>query len=572
MRREEMKGEESFNVEHHYSYKIQSLNQNVGKVEVGGALEADVDGMNAFLNFLRYYTREDIPHDPALHPLHPIETSKRILLMSTLFCVTKQEYENSIWNEGVWLSAEHEGSYVFTIDYDPSLLIVNKAGMLRLQRNIIFNFFSVVNELNRESRFGLLMKEVIKRRKTDKRIKDVLVSEGAIFCRLKNGFSDKDCFHELNNMTAVTTFYNFLKDVNLPNLTNLNLNDLIGLFSLLQDLLSHCSQLPKDDSIFSTEDISRFPIKISSRRLTDYFEQRTDYSPQQIIEFLKIISGNFGDRLKLWDKPLVFHKGYYYIAYVPVVQPVLYNLVDTWLDEAGYSLDQRGQQLEQYLSREFEKDITCKGFKHYIPKPGKFYNKQKKFEEIDLILNLDKVVVCGEIKCIKFPMDVRDMHNAMKRLKTAAKQIKRKIEFLQKNAVDLEDQIGITTGKAFLPIIVTNNPIYTTHLIDGIIVTDYYLLESYFNSGQLTTVEMREGNEKVQKAVRYYTNEHEMNTNLESFLKNPVAVDSIKRFFKIVSIPIIPGNGGYQIHVASAQFNDDLAHQNTVDGVPSIRP
>ncbi len=548
-----MKGQEGFNLADHYSYKIETL---TGKAEASSALELETECMNTILNYLRYYETHHFDRNTSLPELHPIEMSKRIFFASSLFVVIKEEYDNSIWNDGYWSLHKIDGRAIFNIIYpQEDLLITGKTGLIRLGKNPAANFMGIQDHLKRETPYGLFIRGLLKRHKKEKRIKQVRINNGNISCKLAKGFAPMNSITELKNMVELLTFYSFLQNTPLPKLEGLELTDLIGLFSLLQELLEHSIENKMDDSIFSFADTHKFPVKISQHLLIDYFTQRTDYSHRQINLFIGLISAPFGERINLWDKPLVLFRGHYYISYLPALQPILLNMVDFWIGQGGFNLDQRGKFLEQYLTSTLREVLQEKKFQNTVPQSGKLFNRQKQYEEVDLVLNLKEIVVIAEVKCIKFPMEARDRHNAMKRLDTAAKQVTRKLGFIREHAPDLVGQIGDTTGKTFIPLIITNYPVYTTHQIRGITITDFYLLESYLRIGRYEEIKLHaDGRRDILQQQLYYHNELEMNHNFVSFFKNPIPVDSIKKLFEMVHFKITPDMVGYDIYVSSAQI------------------
>jgi hypothetical protein len=554
----ELKEQQIFNQNDFYTYKIETLNKGIGKVEANSALELEVDAFNYLLNYLRYYKDEDIHIDRSLQDVWPIERAKGISIASAMFALVKEEYDNSVWNNGYWKIQQAVAMTIFNIEYpDEELLIISKVGLIRMQKNISSNFFNILGDIKQETFYGKFIYGSLKKLKREKRIKDVNFNQGFIEFRLAKGFGKKDSFIELRNTTELISFYSFLNEVKMPKLGGLQLVDLVNLFSLLQDLLQRCITKKFDDSIFSISDIDKFPVKIKRNALMEYFRQRTEYSGSQINTFMNLICHKFGDRINLWDRPLVQFEDSIYINFLPTLNPILLNLIDYWLDQGGFSLDERGKLMEKYLTDMLFSTLKQKKYKFQLPETSKLYNQQKKYEEVDLVVNLRDVVLVAEAKCIKYPMEARDRHNAMKRLHIAAKQVKRKVEFIKKYSNELAGQIGVTAGKSFLPLIITNYPIYTTHKIDGVTVTDFYLFESYFRSGKFTDAKMyQDGTTEVLKEHYYYKSETQMNENLDSFFQKPLPVESLKALFHIVPLKVSIDDIDYEIFVTSAQMKD----------------
>jgi len=167
-------------------------------------------------------------------------------------------------------------------------------------------------------------------------------------------------------------------------------------------------------------------------------------------------------------------------------------------------------------------------------------------------------VLVAEVKCIKYPFESRDFHNGLSRLKHAAVQVKRKVEFLKKHRNEVSSQTGDMSNKSLLPVIITNYPIYSTFKIDDVVITDFYLLEGYFGEGSFTDSRLQQGKSTgPTKKYTYYLNEHEMNRNLLSYLENPPAVSTLRELFEIRPFKTSMDGLSYDIFVTSAQLKAD---------------
>jgi len=362
----------------------------------------------------------------------------------------------------------------------------------------------------------------------------------------------------LRNSTAYITYYTFLENLHFESLHNLTLNDLLKMFSLLQALIREAKGLEFDNSIFSIDDLKKFPIKISHDLLLNYFIERTTYSKAQILIFLSLVSFKFGERINLWNRPLVLYKGSYYINYLPTLSPIVLNLMDHWIELGGYDLDIRGKYLEKYLQKEVEEILLEKKFYGRILQRSKLYNKEKKFEELDLVVILKSIVLLAEIKCIKFPYEARDKHNALNRLKQGVKQIKRKKDFIEKCKNEIPELHSHVENKKFVSIVITNFPMYSGCIIDGIPIVDFYLFESYFETGKMTDGRIKKhGKPEVLKETFYYKNEDEMNSNLEQFFLQPYPIEELKSLYQIINQKISLEIFDYDLYVTSAQIPEN---------------
>jgi hypothetical protein len=541
-----------------FSYKVQTLDDSIGKVEAAAALESDMDALMYVINFVRYFEHDEITIDQNKQDVHPIEISQRISLSSNYFNILKNIYDESIWNFGFWkLDESNSKPKIHVIFKNTEVLILNKVGLLRLQRNISSNFFFAQNELDKNTLYGKFISDAIKSNCKEKRIKRVTINNGFINYQLAKGFGKKEILAELKNTSAYITYYTFLENLRFELFYNLSLSDLLKLYSNLQALVQEAELIDFDDSIFSIDDIKRFPNKITHEGLLNYFLERTTYSRAQISKFLDLVSFKFGDRVNLWDRPLVRYKSSYYINFLPTLSPIVLNLMDHWIEMGGYDLDIRGKYLEKYLQQEIRAVLSIKKFYSQILEKNKLYNKAKKFEELDLVIILKSVVVVAEVKCIKYPYEARDKHNSFKRLKQGVKQIKRKKEFIEKYKSEIPELLGHVGDKKLIPIVITNFPMYSGCIVDGVPITDFYLFESFFEAGKMTDERIQRGGRgEILKETFYYRNEDEMNSNLESFFHNPYPIEELKSLFQIVDQKISLKAFDYDLYVTSAQIPD----------------
>lgn len=547
-----------------YNEKIETNNRGMGKVEPNSALEAEVDALNKVVSYMRYFANEPIAIDESLPEVRPVEAAKKMVISGTMFVVMKEEYENVVWNGGLFKVLLRDNKYrIDFIQPDAELLVLNKVGFIRLQQNSDGNSVREFDEVLRKTVRGRHLLEMTRLRKKLKRIKRVWVANGFIEFALSNGFGKNECLTELGNVVELSTFYGFLDNVNLPAFPSLSLVDLVRLYSLVQDLVREAAKIEFDDSMFSMSDLVRFPVRIQKRRLFEYLHLRSDFSINQINVFLDLICHSVGDQINLWDKPLVEYRDTIYLNMLPTLNPILLNLVDYWLDKGGFSLDERGKMLEKHLEEKVGKALAAKRFSHFIPKRKKIQTKQGKYEEIDLLLNLQSIVVVGEAKCIKYPLEARDRHNSLKRLTAAARQVLRKVNFLREYTGELIDQIGVTDGKTYFPIVITNYPLFTSYIVEGVIVTDFYLFESYFASGKLTDIRF-DGSRPPQEfhTTSYYQSERELNDNLPDFFRRPPPVENLRPMFEIRDFKISLDSADIDINVTSAQFKDETADKN----------
>jgi len=538
------------------SDKITTMDPNMGKIEASSALEADVDASNYVINYIRYYNNllpKNLGRDFEIKPL------QKIHFTSQLFSVLKEVYDDSVWNGGSWEVNNSAEKPQLKVDFlDKNLLVLNKVGLTRMQNNMITQFQRVFVDIKNNTRNGLIIKSLIEDKKQKKRIKKVSFTNGIIEYELAKGFGNNEISDELRNLVIYQLNYPFLENITLNSLGNLKLVDLLKIFSLVQDLFGDVAAQRFDEGIKGIKDFQKFPVKITLKNLVKYLLMRSTYTESQVRIFLNLITNSFGERINLWDKPLIRLGEYLYVNFLPVLAPMLTNMMDNWLEQSGYKLSERGKLLEDYLRLKLSEIFLRKNIQYFILAQSKLQNKQKQYEEIDLLIILKTVVIIGEVKCIKYPVEPRDKHNSLKVVNKGVNQILRKTDFIKKWQDHLEKEIGNINGKLIIPIVITNYPIYSGYQIKDVPIIDFNLLLSYFRDGKLTSgMVHHDGKREIIKERVYYLNENEMCENLASYLKNPPPVEEVKKYYEIVEFPITPSKFRYSNKVTSAQIHDN---------------
>jgi hypothetical protein len=555
---EKHKGEDEFREKAFFSHKLTS--RSGSEVEARTALETDIDAFIYVLNFVRYIKPVDIRVDNLKQEDIAINKSYSIQALSKYYALLKVLFDDSIWSTGYWKISVGGIKPIFNVIFpDNNLLLVYQTGLLRFQRYLSSLYYINYIQIKSNSAYGRLLFNSIKAKYKERRIKNVTILKGFIAYKLAKGFGINEICEDLKNQIAITTFYSYMKNVKFDLMDGLALMDLVTLFSLLQDLINKIVQIKFDDSINSLNDLEKFPIKIESENLINYFLQRSVYNSKQVKIFLELVSYSYGDRIDLWERPLVKYNNVYYLCFLPLVAPILLNLMDHWIEAGGFTLDKRGTYLEDYLTQSCKTLLTEKGFYNQIPKIKKYYNKGGRFEEIDLILILKNVVVVAEIKCIKYPYNSRDRHNSLRRLNEGVKQIIRKTKFLNDWYREIPTLSSELVGKELIPIVITNYPLYTGYEIDGVPIADFCLLEGFFSSGKMTEYKIfGDGKREILKQQIYYKNEDEMNASVKPFFRKPYPVEELAAYFEIINQRLSFDEFDYELYATAAVISDSF--------------
>lgn len=171
---------------------------------------------------------------------------------------------------------------------------------------------------------------------------------------------------------------------------------------------------------------------------------------------------------------------------------------------------------------------TSNGNTIHISCQTKNYKTEKGKQEIDLVWETKNCIVIGECKCIRYPFASRDIYNSTKIINKAVEQVKIKSQFLEDNKKSFTK---LNLQKKIVRVVITNYPLYTGIIIDGVPVIDFRILESYIQLGYNGQGISQSGNMRELNKTYFYNNEDEFSENIEKYLIKPDVVETLKEYF-----------------------------------------
>lgn len=536
--------ENSISIHDVAALKIKSVDQNLGEINAISALETEIDALTVVCNLLRHIITEFESNFTHEQPVVAIEQFKYVHFAACVYYTIKTIYEDGLWNGGEFTFDPTEPGIRVTFP-DKNRLLCYKAGHTRLQSIALHHYFFLKEQIGNKTILGKALLDNLLHKKKDKKIKTVKIENGALSIflakkRNSNGFSS-----ELSALGAVYAFYPFI-EIHEPNVgaENLSISDYVALLGCLQEILEHTRKLSIDTSLMSIEDTHRYPIKIAEEKIASYLIDRTYYTHKQIDYFLQKIRCSLDERIDLWTTPIFLYNRYYYFSYISLYSPIIGNLIDHWLEQTGYSLDKRGALFEKHIKGQLAILLSRKGYYHRIF-PANKVRLAGTEEEVDLILSLKNIVLVCEVKCIKYATTARSEHNAYKILAGASTQVIRKTKFIKEHFKKEPKFSELIINKKIVSLVITNYPLFTGITINDIPIIDFYLLESYLNSGALSSgVYVGKHKAKIIETSResLYENEDEMNEKLVSYITSPPPVVKLTENYKMTSSRFTPSS------------------------------
>lgn len=543
-----------------FKTKVNSIDKTIGKIDASGALETEIDGTHVLLNYLRYF-KEGLP--PVVQGGSKVESIDFIIrqsITSSFYYMLKSSFEDAIWKNG-YVDFDDSTNRIDIKFNDPNLLKLYQIGYFRLERNS-YSFFLTGISLRQKGLFDHIPANLeFKNGKI--RIKEIRVSNGFLKYKLSTGRDKHEDLIELAIESSLTAYYSYLENVPLPNLPGFDLRKLIAAFNVLIQLFVKAANIKVGNTgIKKKTDFYRYPFRITQEKLKDYLRRRTKLTEVEIDRFLTFFESKH--RINLWSNPFIRMDGDYYFALLPLSQPNILRLIDNWLEVGGVGLDERGRVFEKHIKQSLSETLKEKGFQYLIPVKSKFESKLNGKEEIDIIISLKNILIIGEIKCIKYPFETREIANAQARLQKAVEQVKRKSKFITDNISEFTNEIGFNQNQKIVNLVITNYPLFTGQSIGGVPIVDFFLVDSYFGSGTLSKGRIIQDGEKfisheIVSKQTLYSNEDEFSNNFLEAMTNPPAIQEIKPLIEIKENKISLEFFHHDIFVQMAEFKEGLA-------------
>ncbi len=503
---------------------IKSPMKSIGEVNTSSMAEGSVDSIILLLNYLKQFEEDGSTVQP-LCDLDAVRSVYELYVRSNFAYVLKYDFEDIIWNDGYVLC--NTKNKAISYDYFSHNDLKLRCAGHRILLSRVYDK-RLHSNCNNKHTFNKYLKH--------KRIKNTYIHDGYVKFKLSSG-RDNDIASIMTDFHAsLNAYYAYLVDVPFMTTPSLNIEKSLVIFGSISRLLLHIQIKVDDTEVTTKREFYNYPFRIAKADLKQYIQNTTNFNSKEINGFLELLEAN-SKYINLWNDPFIKRGGDYYFALLPITMPVIYNIVDNWLRKGGLSLDDRGVYFEDYIRRELKaSDPICK-FECTQIEQKTFVGCNSKEEEIDLLLVLRDVIILGEIKCITYPTEVRDYHNANKRLREGCKQAVRKSEFLRCNHKTLLHDIGDYKHKRIIKVVITNYPLFTgmTHNKVPIIDADTFIC--YFKSGtilqKVSGMESSRVQDEIEGCRLLYTCEKEFNGNIESYLSCPPIVDQVVDHVKI---------------------------------------
>jgi hypothetical protein len=511
------------------SYKNVRIPGATGPTYLADGLENIVDSLNILFSYLRHRPRmpvtQELDEETVIHALYELAS------LASQAATYKSCYDDLVWQNR---KTEQRGEQLHLLVVERELEEIIQIGKTRIDQTISNASSTAQTLLTGSVGDRAYWLTLFRRNRKPRHLGPLAVVEGYVVPTTQKGFSEEHLVFDFTIHAAIRTYYEYAEQLILPAAGGLSIQDVAILYAELVELIYALDDLPwqwDGHKPFTYDDLYAIPLRLKESDLKQLLHLKTRYSTAHINAFVKLLTHQGDGRIDFWSKPFVKRHDDLLFALLPITGSHVLYLVDEWLKAGGFSLDARGPLFEKYLRQQVLRDARERGF-FCQDHSGTITLVNGKFEEIDLLIEFRHCVLIAEVKCIGYPLEARDKHNAHKRVVQAANQLNRKANFVRANPQALATGLA---GKPLVKAVLTNYPLFSGLAVAGLPVADATFLHHYVadgNSRQGFTSIDAQGNRDYSKskAVRYYEDEFTFCQNLSHYLAHPVFVESTKQY------------------------------------------
>jgi hypothetical protein len=275
--------------------------------------------------------------------------------------------------------------------------------------------------------------------------------------------------------------------------------------------------------------LPNFAPLIHRNALTAAFSKELSLGAAQACALVEFLTYRGKATQELWAQPLVPASDAAVMPMFAALSAEPTRLIDVWLRQLGVDLSRRGPAFEEHVRAEIASLIEkseLATFANVLPKAMVLKPPSGRREELDVVLIVGSVAVIGEVKCILRPTETKGVAEHRNVLIRAAAQVSRKVAAAKAHPKAFQQQLlahGLTLPDSFriIPMVVTNTAIHVGFAIDGVPITDLYVLQVFFTGYYSDTVMARGKASRDVRGHRIYATTAEAPQVLEDYLRSP---------------------------------------------------
>jgi hypothetical protein len=331
---------------------------------------------------------------------------------------------------------------------------------------------------------------------------------------------------------------------NLPveAISGLTVLEMLNVWSSLVPLADDIAQrMPRDEHIKTVNQLEQFAPIQDSVAIARLLAKANQLPLPKCTAALKLLTWRDG-RDSIWHRPFVpIDKKNKCLIVLPALRtPNLRRSIEYWLAEGGNDLAVRGDVFEQQIRDNLRS--ACMN-NPLLSNAGVLTERAMPDDptigDIDLLVWIENTILVGESKCLLRPASSHEWFQHNERIHDAARQAKRKAEWVATHRDWFQKVSGHTLNQSALKVlscVIVNSARSALRVIDSVAVVDDYILDRFFGVGYGTMFTTLHDEGSARK-LRFYENSSEAASKLETFLHEPphlmVYRNSIEMAFRV---------------------------------------
>jgi hypothetical protein len=325
------------------------------------------------------------------------------------------------------------------------------------------------------------------------------------------------------------SYYKFLLDEPLPNLSGFSLNQIILGWQLLQSLSVVIFDSLNPINNGDVKHLLSFAPRISKHALCATFAKALSLDRERANQLVRTFVFDPTCSQEVWFQPLVPLQDDYCLV-IPCIHSVqLQRIVEGWMRQGGLDLDRRGPEFEKFCRDDLASSLEDSPIKDSVvllDRAVRFTPPMEREEEIDIVVVVSDTILLIEAKCILWPDDSLQFANYRDTVEKAVVQIVRKRDAVRRNYDAFSErlkQLGCNAPPkcSVIACVLTNSAVYSGFPIDGIPIVDLSILGKFFKNEHVK-IEARQAGKTVRRhAITFYANADEAGRVLNEYLLSP---------------------------------------------------
>jgi hypothetical protein len=329
-----------------------------------------------------------------------------------------------------------------------------------------------------------------------------------------------------------------------PNFGEITLSQILSVWRFIATMASNVrAEFPEVENIPIENNLLCFSPVFSRTKLINLITRVIpSVNIEQASKVIELMTFR-NHRDDLWYRPLITTGEDQLTAiFMALDSPNLSRIVSEWMREGGLEISDKGHEFERII---YDKLCEANKLSNTQIFPSLDFKVSDKKEEIDLIIKLGRTIIVCELKCTLFPSTPYQLYRFYEELEfVAADQVKRKSTFVAQNLEDFLDLINSDDSASeeihVFPIIISNLPLATGHIFQGIPVVDVRILQDYLDGGKFTLVSESNNGMAFEplEQIQVYSSEKEAEENVEKCLKAPPHIRKLREYIRRSAVPI----------------------------------